>query len=219
MSDVKVTTEVSWNGLEWWEFGSDKLFIPWPKEAYRWEREVCRQGSDMVVRMIRTPPADKPLKEYLRIGPKFGPGVYQNDDRWGQLVDSYSANDWMCVEPAQWAKIQAWQAPLSYDAEAALKKGVSMEDIMSAAGNEIRARMDLTGCKSTIWQMDLPHRPSNKWDDRRRVCAILGMDSDWGLREWTWYECYVGHPLSVLKAKAMNKEASKRRILAGEEHE
>jgi hypothetical protein len=208
-------TEVSMDGKDWHTLDDPRFISVFPKEMYRYERRVIRREGDGVVlaeELVREPPPDVPLKAYLRIGSKFGPGVYQNDDRWGQPVDSYTANDWFCVEPERWAAIQEWQSPLNTDTEAMFKKGVPMDEIMRVAGDEINKRFARAGCKSTIWQMDMARRPSNRWDERVRVCAVLGIDSEWGLREWSWYECYVGHPLSVLKAKVMNKEASKRRL-------
>jgi hypothetical protein len=171
------------------------------------------QRSDVVFQVVRTPPPDVPLKKYVRIGPKSGPGVYQNDDRWGQPVDSYTANDWYCIEPERWAKMKAWQAPLSTDAETMMRKGVSMEEIMAKAGAEIQARFDLIGAKTTLWQLDVPHRPDNRWDDRRRIVSPLGIESDYGYREWTWLECFVGQPLAVIRAAAMNQAAENRRDL------
>jgi len=198
--------EVSMDGQDWHDYGDATWLFPGSASYYRYER---RDGV-----VVRTPPPDVPLREYLRIGPKGGPGVYQDEDRWSQPVDHYTANDWYCIEPDRWATIKAWQAPLSTDAEAMIRGGKSIEEVMAKVGVEIQARFDLVGVKATtLWQLDVPHRPDNRWDDQRRIVSPMGIESDYGYREWTWFECFVLHPMSLIEAALKNLEAENRRDL------
>jgi hypothetical protein len=190
--------EVSGNGIDWIS-GKD---IWLPIEVYPWHKK------DGII--IKEPPEIKPLKKFVRIGANCGPRIVQNDDRWGQPVNSFYVEDWCVVEPELWDRIQKYEAPLEDDAQKILDKGYSLDEYTKTISKKISDQMIISGSLQTLWQMDVRHRPDSNYNDFRRIVAAFGsmhkQDSVWRKREWSWYECFVLRPLMLIKCEALNKK-------------
>lgn len=156
------------------------------------------------------PVAVRPLQP-VQIGHPCRLDVY-GENQWGVMKPWYEWV-WYVQQPGEiargdWQKVQDFQTPFDEVAfamtpeEIEVVKTGGMEAAMKTRiGREVRRKMDLSGQKSTVWQLSVVVQDSPTTFDWMRLTTGLG---DPRLVEWTWFDLRVKRPALLVVAKLLN---------------